>query len=87
MACKRKPRIHIAKRKIRPGYPTYVIAEIANNHQGSLEMASWLIIRIWRALTKLKPSIHMALPKVVLTILFTLFSTVGSGPDEALFSL
>lgn len=43
MACKRKPRIDIANRRIGAGYPTYVIAEIGNNHQGSLEMARQLI--------------------------------------------
>lgn len=43
MACKRKSRIDIGGHKIGPGYPTYVIAEIGNNHQGSLEMAKQLV--------------------------------------------
>lgn len=43
MARKRKPRIDIGERKIGPGYPAYVIAEIGNNHQGSLEVAKQLV--------------------------------------------
>ena len=43
MASRRKPRIDVAGRRIGAGYSTYVIAEIGNNHQGSLEMAKRLI--------------------------------------------
>jgi N-acetylneuraminate synthase len=43
MACKRKPRIDIGDRKVGSGYPTYVIAEIGNNHQGSVELAYRLV--------------------------------------------
>ena len=43
MACRSRPRLDVGERKIGPGYPTYVIAEIGNNHQGSLEMAKKLV--------------------------------------------
>jgi sialic acid synthase SpsE/sugar phosphate isomerase/epimerase len=43
MAAKRKPRIDLGGRAIGPGEPAYVIAEIGNNHQGSLEMAKQLV--------------------------------------------
>lgn len=43
MACRRMLRIDIGERKIGPGYPTYVIAEIGNNHQGDLELAKRLV--------------------------------------------
>jgi sialic acid synthase SpsE/sugar phosphate isomerase/epimerase len=49
LAAKRKPRIDIGTRKIGAGYPTYVIAEIGNNHQGSLEMAKQLVDEAVRA--------------------------------------
>lgn len=43
MASKRKPRLDINGRRIGLGYPVYVIAEIGNNHQGSIEMARQLV--------------------------------------------
>lgn len=43
MADKKVRYIKIGKRKIGPGQPTLVIAEIANNHNGSLERAKELI--------------------------------------------
>jgi len=43
MACRSRPRLDMGDRKIGPGYPTYVIAEIGNNHQGSLELAKELV--------------------------------------------
>ncbi len=43
MASRRRPRLDIGERKVGPGYPTFVIAEIGNNHQGSLEMAKQLV--------------------------------------------
>src|SRR6266480_2768735 len=43
MACRRKPTIDLGSRRIGAGYPTYIIAEIGNNHQGSLEMAKRLV--------------------------------------------
>jgi sialic acid synthase SpsE/sugar phosphate isomerase/epimerase len=43
MACKRKPRIDIGERRIGAGYPTYVIAEIGNNHQGDVATAKRLV--------------------------------------------
>ncbi len=49
MACKRKPRIEIGDRKIGSGYPTFIIAEIGNNHQGSLELARRLVDEAIRA--------------------------------------
>jgi sialic acid synthase SpsE/sugar phosphate isomerase/epimerase len=43
MACKRKARIDLGNRKIGSGYPTFVVAEIGNNHQGELQMAKQLV--------------------------------------------
>jgi len=38
-----KPFIQIGKRKIGPGYPTYIIAEIGSNFDGSLKRAKHLV--------------------------------------------
>jgi sialic acid synthase SpsE/sugar phosphate isomerase/epimerase len=49
MACRRKPIIDVGTRRIGAGHPAFVIAEIGNNHQGSLDMAKRLVDEAVRA--------------------------------------
>lgn len=49
VACRRDGKLDIMGRKIGAGQPTYIIAEIGNNHQGNLEMAMRLVDEAIRA--------------------------------------